>query len=158
MQHVGSYLPDQGLNPCPLHWKYGVLTTGPPGKFQARPCGGISDSSLPLTPRIPAISKSSPLSPSPPAACPRHRHLSPGCLSPVPLVPPYHSVSTQSQHSSSISQSTFLTYPKPCNDFLAKTSLHPARPSTGQPGSSPLPASSSFPSQAVLASLLLFSR
>ena len=31
MQHVGSYLPDQGLNPCPLHWKYGVLTTGPPG-------------------------------------------------------------------------------------------------------------------------------
>ena len=76
--HVGSYLPDQGLNPCPLHWKYGVLTTGPPGKSQARPCGGISDSSLPLTPRIPAISKSSPLSPSPPAACPRHRHLSPG--------------------------------------------------------------------------------
>ena len=24
--------PSQGLNPCPLHWKHGVLTTGPPGK------------------------------------------------------------------------------------------------------------------------------
>ena len=24
--------PDQGSNPCPLHWKHGVLTTGPPGK------------------------------------------------------------------------------------------------------------------------------
>ena len=24
---------DQGLNLCPLHWKLGVLTTGPPGKF-----------------------------------------------------------------------------------------------------------------------------
>ena len=23
---------DQGLNPCPLHWKHRVLTTGPPGK------------------------------------------------------------------------------------------------------------------------------
>ena len=24
--------PDQGLNPGPLHWEYGVLPTGPPGK------------------------------------------------------------------------------------------------------------------------------
>ena len=24
--------PDQGSNPCPLQWKHGVLTTGPPGK------------------------------------------------------------------------------------------------------------------------------
>ena len=32
--HVGSYFPDQGLNPRPLHWKHGVLTTGPPGKSQ----------------------------------------------------------------------------------------------------------------------------
>ena len=24
---------NQGLNPCPLQWKYGVLTTGPPRKF-----------------------------------------------------------------------------------------------------------------------------
>ena len=24
--------PDQGSNPCPLHWKHGVLTSGPPGK------------------------------------------------------------------------------------------------------------------------------
>ena len=30
--HVGSSFPDQGLNPRPLHWKCGVLTTGPPGK------------------------------------------------------------------------------------------------------------------------------
>ena len=26
------YFPDQELNPCPLHWECGVLTTGPPGK------------------------------------------------------------------------------------------------------------------------------
>ena len=25
--------PNQGSNPCPLHWKHGVLTTGQPGKF-----------------------------------------------------------------------------------------------------------------------------
>ena len=25
--------PNQGSNPCPLLWKHGVLTTGPPGKF-----------------------------------------------------------------------------------------------------------------------------
>ena len=30
--HVGSQFPDQGSNPCPLHWKCRVLTTGPPGK------------------------------------------------------------------------------------------------------------------------------
>ena len=28
-----SWFPDQGSNPHPLHWKHGVLTTGPPGKF-----------------------------------------------------------------------------------------------------------------------------
>ena len=31
-QHVGSYLPDQESNPCLLHWKHGILTTGPAGK------------------------------------------------------------------------------------------------------------------------------
>ena len=30
--HVGSQFPDQGLNLSPLHWKFRVLTTGPPGK------------------------------------------------------------------------------------------------------------------------------
>ena len=29
-----SWLPGQGLNPCLLQWKCGVLTTGPPGKSQ----------------------------------------------------------------------------------------------------------------------------
>ena len=28
----GSQFPDQEWNPCPLQWKRGVLTTGPPGK------------------------------------------------------------------------------------------------------------------------------
>ena len=28
---VISYFPDQGSNPCPIHWKQGVLTTGQPG-------------------------------------------------------------------------------------------------------------------------------
>ena len=32
LQHVGSQLPNQGLNPCPLDWKLRVLTTGLPGK------------------------------------------------------------------------------------------------------------------------------
>ena len=31
-QHVGSWFPDQGSNPCPVQWKCRVLTTGPPGK------------------------------------------------------------------------------------------------------------------------------
>ena len=38
-QKVGYYLvteeqpfPDQGSNPCPLHWKHGILTAGLPGK------------------------------------------------------------------------------------------------------------------------------
>ena len=31
-QHVGSYFPYQKSNPCSLQWKYGFLTTGPPGK------------------------------------------------------------------------------------------------------------------------------
>ena len=30
--HVGSQLSDWGSNPCPLHWKCKVLTTGPTGK------------------------------------------------------------------------------------------------------------------------------
>ena len=30
--HVGPSFPNQGLNPCPLQWKFGLLTTGPPGK------------------------------------------------------------------------------------------------------------------------------
>ena len=30
--HVISYLPNHGLNPFSLQWKYGVFTTGPPGK------------------------------------------------------------------------------------------------------------------------------
>ena len=29
MWHAGYYFPDQGSNPCSLHWKHGVLTTGP---------------------------------------------------------------------------------------------------------------------------------
>ena len=31
---VGSYFPNQELNPQPLLWKHGVLTTGPQGKSQ----------------------------------------------------------------------------------------------------------------------------
>ena len=31
LRHVGSQLPDQGSNPCPLQWELRVLTTGPPG-------------------------------------------------------------------------------------------------------------------------------
>ena len=31
MRHAGSYFPDQGSNPCPLHWKHRVLTTRPSG-------------------------------------------------------------------------------------------------------------------------------
>ena len=30
--HLGTLFPNQGSNPCPLHWKHGVLTTGLPGK------------------------------------------------------------------------------------------------------------------------------
>ena len=30
--HGMSYLPNHGLNPFSLQWKYGVFTTGPPGK------------------------------------------------------------------------------------------------------------------------------
>ena len=32
VKHVGSWLPDQGLNLCHLHWKCGILKSGPPGK------------------------------------------------------------------------------------------------------------------------------
>ena len=31
-RHVGSEFPNQGLNPCPLHWKRRILTTGLPRK------------------------------------------------------------------------------------------------------------------------------
>ena len=34
---AGSYFPDQGSNPCPLQWKRGVLTAGPPGKSPPLP-------------------------------------------------------------------------------------------------------------------------
>ena len=40
MQLVRS-VPYQGSNPSPLHWKQGVLTSGPPGKS---PKEGIVDS------------------------------------------------------------------------------------------------------------------
>ncbi|XP_073659223.1 CREB-regulated transcription coactivator 1 isoform X18 [Tursiops truncatus] len=30
-KHAGSYFPNQGLKLCPLQWKHGILTTGPPG-------------------------------------------------------------------------------------------------------------------------------
>ena len=33
-QRTGSQFPDQRSNPCPLQWKHGVLTTGPPGNSQ----------------------------------------------------------------------------------------------------------------------------
>ena len=32
MQHSGSSFPQQGLNPCSLHWELGVITAQPPGK------------------------------------------------------------------------------------------------------------------------------
>ena len=32
VQHVGPEFPDQGSNPCRLHWRHGVLTNGPPRK------------------------------------------------------------------------------------------------------------------------------
>ena len=32
MLHVGSQFPNQGSNPCPLHWKHEPITTGLPGK------------------------------------------------------------------------------------------------------------------------------
>ena len=51
---MGFQIPNQGWDPHPLHWKCGVLTTGPPGKFitlpfsdpihfnahKCSPCGG----------------------------------------------------------------------------------------------------------------------
>ena len=36
VQHVGSQFPDQGSNLHPLHWKHGILISGPPGK--SLPC------------------------------------------------------------------------------------------------------------------------
>ena len=35
LQLVGSFFPDQGLNPCPQQWKHRVLTTRPSGKSSA---------------------------------------------------------------------------------------------------------------------------
>ena len=37
MGHAGSSFPNQGWNPCPLQWKCGILTTGPPGKSLNHP-------------------------------------------------------------------------------------------------------------------------
>ena len=34
VRHAGSQFPEQRSKLCPLHWKQGVLTTGPPGKSQ----------------------------------------------------------------------------------------------------------------------------
>ena len=31
-KNVTFKFPNQGSNLCPLHWRHGVLTTGPPGK------------------------------------------------------------------------------------------------------------------------------
>ena len=31
-QHVGSWFPKEEFNLCPLQWKHGDLTSGPPGK------------------------------------------------------------------------------------------------------------------------------
>ena len=36
LEHVGSYFPDQGLNLCLLHWEYGTLISGPPGKAPSK--------------------------------------------------------------------------------------------------------------------------
>ena len=38
---VGSWFPDQGSNPCPLHWKLGVLVIEPPGKSSSLLFKGI---------------------------------------------------------------------------------------------------------------------
>ena len=43
---VGSYFPNQELNPQPLLWKHGVLTTGPPGKFCPLPKTAEADASI----------------------------------------------------------------------------------------------------------------
>ena len=47
MRHVGSSFPDQGSNPCLLHWKLRVLTTRSPRKSPA------PISTLPLPPWFP---------------------------------------------------------------------------------------------------------
>ena len=39
----GIWFPDQGLNPGPQHWEWGVLATGTPGKFQSRTGHGTTD-------------------------------------------------------------------------------------------------------------------
>ena len=50
--------PDQGSNPCPLHWKHGVLTTGPPGSLKSvrrvLPCPPAFKHSLSCGCRTPA--------------------------------------------------------------------------------------------------------
>ena len=33
---VGSWFSNRGLNPCPLQWESGVLTTAPPGESQGK--------------------------------------------------------------------------------------------------------------------------
>ena len=52
-RHALSQFPDQGLNPCPLQWKSGVLTTGLPGKSRAF---GVVSKKLLLYPRSPIFS------------------------------------------------------------------------------------------------------
>lgn len=144
---MGSYLLQLGPEPTPLHWKYGVLSTRPPVKSQARPFGGISDSSsYPQS----QPSANPPLSPSPAAACPCHHQLSPWMTASGPLLCLSFSTNTADTVAASVSHLPYIL-PKPCEGFPAKASPHPARPSTLQPGSSRLSASSSFPSQAVLA-------
>ena len=71
MWYVGSYFPDQGLNPCPLHLKGRVLTTGPPGKSLTLSfsffldCTAISPATGPLYSHQPSPSSLS-FFPSPP--------------------------------------------------------------------------------------------
>ena len=56
--HSMQNFPDQGSNPCPLHWKHGVLTTGPPGSLKSvrrvLPCPPAFKHSLSCGCRTPA--------------------------------------------------------------------------------------------------------
>ena len=54
MWHARFQFPNQGLNPCPLHWEPGVVTTGPPRKslplhFKLQPCS-VAHKTFPHTP------------------------------------------------------------------------------------------------------------
>ena len=73
--HVGSQFSNQGLNSHPLHWKCGVLTTGPPGmslslffnlifnrsSHMTRSAGRNQDQSLPRVPPGRATQENHPL-------------------------------------------------------------------------------------------------